>query len=40
MKLKKRKILFTDAKKYAMPGFHQIYFFDDNSNMIEINQSI
>ena len=39
-KLQKRKILFSDAKVYAMPGFHQIYLYDNNANMLEINQSV
>ena len=38
--LKKKKVLFSDAKVYAMPGFHQIYLYDINSNMLEINQAV
>ena len=38
--LKKKKILFSDAKVYAMPGFHQIYLYDINSNILEINQAV
>jgi hypothetical protein len=25
---------------YAMPGFHQIYLYDINANMLEINQAV
>lgn len=39
-KLKNNNILFSDAKVYAMPGFHQIYLYDINANMLEINQAI
>ena len=39
-KLEERNILFSDAKVYAMPGFHQIYLYDINANMLEINQSV
>ncbi len=39
-KLVERKILFSDAKVYAMPGFHQVYLYDNNANMLEINQSV
>ena len=39
-KLKDRNILFSDAKVYAMPGFHQIYLYDINANMLEINQAV
>ena len=42
--LKKRldneQILYSDAKVYAMPGFHQIYLYDINANMLEINQVV
>ena len=42
--LKKRldneQILYSDAKVYAMPGFHQIYLYDINANMLEINQAV
>ena len=31
---------FTDAKVYAMPDIHQVYLFDPNANIIEINQNI
>ena len=34
------KILYSDAKVYAMPGFHQIYLYDINANMLEINQAV
>ena len=33
-------ILYSDAKVYAMPGMHQIYVYDPNTNMIEINQYV
>ena len=39
-KLKNNNILFSDAKVYAMPGFHQIYLYDVNANMLEINQAL
>ena len=39
-KLDKEHILYSDAKVYAMPGFHQIYFYDINANMLEVNQSV
>ncbi len=39
-KLQEKKVLFSDAKVYAMPGFHQIYLYDNNANMLEINQSV
>ena len=39
-KLKKHKIPFTDAKIYAMPNIYQVYLYDPNANVIEINQSI
>ena len=39
-KLDKEKILYSDAKVYAMPGFHQIYLYDINANMLEINQAV
>jgi catechol 2,3-dioxygenase-like lactoylglutathione lyase family enzyme/extradiol dioxygenase family protein len=42
--LKKRldneNILYSDAKVYAMPGFHQIYLYDINANMLEVNQAV
>ena len=40
IKLEKLKIPFTDAKVYAMPDIHQVYLFDPNANIIEINQNI
>ena len=39
-RLEQEGILYSDAKVYAMPGFHQIYLYDINANMIEINQSV
>ena len=39
-RLDKEKILYSDAKVYAMPGFHQIYLYDINANMLEINQAV
>ena len=39
VRLDKEKILYSDAKVYAMPGFHQIYLYDINANMLEINQA-
>jgi predicted lactoylglutathione lyase len=39
-KLDKKKILYSDAKVYAMPGYHQIYLYDINANMLEINQAV
>ena len=38
--LNTKNVLFSDAKVYAMPGFHQIYFYDINANMLEVNQSV
>ncbi len=38
--LDKEGILYSDAKVYAMPGFHQIYLYDINANMLEINQAV
>ena len=42
--LKKRldneDILYSDAKVYAMPGFQQIYLYDINANMLEVNQAV
>ena len=38
--LDKSKILFSNAKIYAMPKFHQIYLYDLNANMLEINQEV
>ena len=38
--LNAKNVLFSDAKVYAMPGFHQIYFYDINANMLEVNQSV
>ena len=40
IKLEKLEIPFTDAKVYAMPDIHQVYLFDPNANIIEINQNI
>ena len=39
-RLGKEKILYSDAKVYAMPGFHQIYLYDINANMLEVNQAV
>ena len=39
-RLDTEKILYSDAKVYAMPGFHQIYLYDINANMLEINQAV
>ena len=39
-KLKSSDIAVTDAKIYAMPNIHQVYFFDPNANIIEVNQNI
>jgi len=39
-KLESSKIAFTDAKVYAMPNIHQVYLFDPNANIIEINQNV
>ena len=39
-KLKSSEIAVTDAKIYAMPNIHQVYFFDPNANIIEVNQNI
>ena len=39
-KLKKANIPYTDAKVYAMPNIHQIYLFDPNANIVEINQNV
>ena len=39
-KLKKNNIPFTDAKIYAMPDIYQVYLYDPNANVIEINQSV
>jgi len=39
-RLDKKNILYSDAKVYAMPGFHQIYLYDINANMLEINQAV
>ena len=33
-------ILFSNAEIYAMPKFHQIYLYDLNANMLEINQEV
>ena len=38
--LDQSKILFSNAKIYAMPKFHQIYLYDLNANMLEINQEV
>ena len=40
IKLDKKKILYTDARTYAMSGFYQIYLYDINANIIEINQEV
>lgn len=32
--------LYSDAGVYAMPGMHQIYLYDPNANMIEVNQYV
>ena len=39
-RLDKNNILYSDAKVYAMPGFHQIYLYDINANMLEVNQAV
>ena len=39
-KLDNKQILYSDANVYAMPGFHQIYLYDINANMLEINQAV
>ena len=39
-KLESSEIAFTDAKVYAMPNIHQVYLFDPNANIIEINQNV
>ena len=39
-KLDDGNILYSDAKVYAMPGFHQIYLYDINANMLEVNQAV
>ena len=39
-KLDEEKILYSDAKVYAMPGFHQIYLYDNNANMLEFNKAV
>ena len=39
-KLDEGNILYSDAKVYAMPGFHQIYLYDINANMLEVNQAV
>jgi len=39
-RLDKERILYSDAKVYAMPGFYQIYLYDINANMLEINQAV
>ena len=39
-KLKSSEIAVTNAKIYAMPNIHQVYFFDPNANIIEVNQNI
>ena len=38
--LGRSKILFSNAEIYAMPKFHQIYLYDQNANMLEINQEV
>tara|TARA_B110000027_G_scaffold84186_1_gene89359 strand:+ start:1215 stop:2039 length:825 start_codon:yes stop_codon:yes gene_type:complete len=40
VKLDKQNILYSDAKVYAMPGFHQIYLYDIDANMLEVNQAV
>ena len=40
IKLDKENILYSDAKVYAMPGFYQIYLYDINANMLEVNQAV
>ena len=40
VKLDKENILYSDAKVYAMPGFHQIYLYDIDANMLEVNQAV
>ena len=39
-RLDNQDILYSDAKVYAMPGFHQIYLYDINANMLEVNQAV
>jgi hypothetical protein len=39
-KLKSANIHYSDAKVYAIPNIHQIYLFDPNANVIEINQNV
>ena len=39
-KLKNSNIPFTDAKIYAMPNIYQVYLFDPNANIIEVNQNV
>ena len=39
-KLDNLNILYSDANVYAMPGFHQIYLYDANANILEINQEV
>ena len=39
-RLKSSNIAVTDAKIYAMPNIHQVYFFDPSANIIEVNQNI
>ena len=39
-RLQKHDVPLTDAKVYAMPNIHQVYLFDPNSNIVEINQNI
>ena len=38
--LKENDITFTNAGVYAMPNIHQVYLYDPNANIIEINQNI
>lgn len=33
-------VLYSDAKVYAMPGMHQIYVYDPDANVIEVNQYV
>ena len=33
-------IQYSDAGRYAMVGFHQIYLYDPSMNLIEVNQRV
>lgn len=33
-------ILYSDARVYAMRGYHQVYVYDPSFNLIEINQQV